>query len=163
MTLECKIREATRADCSLIYEFIVALAEYEKLAHEVVATPDKLEQTLFGKKAFAKVIIAEMGGKPVGFALYFYNYSTFLARPGLYLEDLYVVPEARGLKIGKQLLVRLAQIALENGCGRFEWWVLDWNQSAIDFYRSIGAIGMEEWTVQRVDGAALKKLAETRL
>lgn len=153
------IRKAVEADCALILKFIVQLAEYEKLAHEVVATEEQLYQTLFADKAYAHVVIAEYNNEPVGFALYFFNYSTFLAKPGLYLEDLYVIPEARGKKIGKALLIHLAQIALENNCGRFEWWVLDWNQSAIDFYRSIGAIGMDEWTVQRVDGERLEALA----
>ncbi|TQV81551.1 GNAT family N-acetyltransferase [Aliikangiella coralliicola] len=157
------IRAGTESDCDLILDFINKLAEYEKLASEVVATQSQLKKTLFGSKAYAEVIIAELAGNPVGFALYFYNYSTFLAKPGLYLEDLYVLPEARGKKVGKALLIRLAKIALENDCGRFEWSVLDWNQPAIDFYRSIGAIGMEEWTVQRVDGDALSELANKKL
>ena len=135
------------------------LAEFEKLKHEVVATEDQLRETLFGETQYAHVIIAELDHQPVGFALYFYNYSTFLGKPGLYLEDLYVTPEARGKKVGKKLLVKLAQSALENNCGRFEWWVLDWNKNAIDFYRSIGAVGMDEWTVQRLDGQALIDLA----
>lgn len=154
------IRQAKSDDVSLILEFIIKLAEYEKLAHEVIATEEQLSKTLFGDKAYAEVVIAEYDNIPVGFALYFYNYSTFLGRPGLYLEDLYVVPEARGKRIGKALLVHLAQIAVRNNCGRFEWWVLDWNQPAIDFYRSIGAKGMDEWTVQRVDGDALQALAQ---
>lgn len=153
------IRQATQDDVSLILEFIIQLAEYENLAHEVVATEEQLCKTLFAGKTYAEVIIAEFESQPVGFALYFYNYSTFLGKPGLYLEDLYVIPEARGKRIGKALLVHLAQVALSKDCGRFEWWVLDWNQSAIDFYRSIGAKGMEEWTVQRVDGEALVALA----
>ncbi len=157
--LDLKIRQAKATDCALILRFILELAEYEKLAHEVVTTETQLQQTLFGETPFAHVIIAELAGKPVGFALYFFNYSTFLGKPGLYLEDLYVVPEARGKKIGKALLIELARIAVAKECGRFEWWVLDWNTSAVDFYRSIGAVGMDEWTVQRVDGDALIKLA----
>ncbi|TQV75580.1 GNAT family N-acetyltransferase [Aliikangiella marina] len=153
------IRPAAEKDVELIYGFILQLAEYEKLANEVVATREQLRETLFSEKRYAEVIIAEYENKPVGFALYFYNYSTFLAKPGLYLEDLFVIPEMRGKKIGKALLSYLAQLAIENNCGRFEWWVLDWNQSAIDFYRSIGAKGMDEWTVQRVDGESLHKLA----
>ncbi|MCW8880286.1 MAG: GNAT family N-acetyltransferase [Kangiellaceae bacterium] len=157
------IRNGQPQDCELVLDFITRLAEYEKLAHEVVATKEQLHKTLFGEKAYAEVIIAEYKGKPVGFALYFYNYSTFLAKPGLYLEDLYVLPEVRGKKIGKALLVELAKVAVANGCGRFEWWVLDWNKPAIDFYRSIGAVGMDDWTVQRVDGQALEDLANTQL
>ena len=156
---ELVIREANEADISLILRFILELAEFEKLKHEVVATEEQLRDTLFGETKYAHVIIAELDAQPVGFALYFYNYSTFLGKPGLYLEDLYVTPEARGKKVGKKLLVKLAQIALKNNCGRFEWWVLDWNKNAIDFYRSIGAVGMDEWTVQRVDGQALVDLA----
>ncbi|MGX5173564.1 N-acetyltransferase family protein [Aliikangiella sp. IMCC44653] len=157
------IRPATPNDVELILRFITELAEFEKLANEVVATPQSLMVTLFGERPFAEVIIAELSGEPVGFALYYYNYSTFLAKPGLYLEDLYVCESARGQKVGKALLIKLAQIALQNNCGRFEWWVLDWNQNAIDFYRSIGAKGMDEWTVQRVDGEALVQLAEQKI
>ena len=157
---QLNIRKGVKDDVALILDFIIRLAEYEKLAHEVVATSEQLERVLFGDKAYAEVIIAELNGQPVGFALYFFNFSTFLAKPGLYLEDLYVAPEARGKKVGKALLKKLAQIALDNDCGRFEWWVLDWNQPAIDFYRSIGAKGMDEWTVQRVDGQALIDLAD---
>lgn len=157
------IRQAVESDVELILEFILKLAEYEKLAHEVVATKAQLQKTLFGKKAYAEVVIAEYQSQPVGFALYFFNYSTFLGKPGIYLEDLYVSPEVRGKKIGKALLSYLAQIAVNNDCGRFEWWVLDWNKPAIDFYRSIGAVGMEEWTVQRVAGDALAKLAEEKV
>ncbi len=153
------IRKGKIDDCALILNFIRQLGEYEKLSHEVVATVEQLQQTLFGDKPYAEVVIAEYDNEPAGFALYFYNYSTFLAKPGLYLEDLFVNPDARGKKIGKSLLVHLAKIAIENDCGRFEWSVLDWNQPAIDFYRSIGAVGMEGWTGQRVDGEALALLA----
>jgi len=155
-----EIRKGESADCALILDFIRQLGEYEKLAHEVVATVEQLQQTLFGDKSYAEVVIAEYDNEPVGFALYFYNYSTFLAKPGLYLEDLFVNPNARGKKVGKALLIHLARIAIENNCGRFEWSVLDWNQPAIDFYRSIGAVGMDGWTGQRVDGDALIKLSE---
>ena len=157
---QLNIREGKEQDIPLILDFIIQLATYEKLAHEVKATPEQLHKTLFGEQAFAKVLIAEWDGKAAGFALYFFNYSTFLAKPGLYLEDLFVSPQVRGKKIGKALLSKLAQIALANDCGRFEWWVLDWNQPAINFYRSIGAEGMSDWTVQRVDGEALIELAD---
>ena len=156
---EINIRQATVDDVDCILDFIQQLAEYEKLAHEVVATSAQLKRILFGEKKYAEVIIAEIDNNPVGFALYFYNFSTFLAKPGLYLEDLYVIPTARGLKVGKALLVKLAQIALANDCGRFEWSVLDWNQPAIEFYRAIGAVPMDEWTVQRLSGKALTSLA----
>lgn len=153
------IRKGVVEDCELILSFIRQLGEYEKLSHEVVASAEQLADTLFSIKPFAHVLIAEYEDQPVGFALYFYNYSTFLAKPGLYLEDLFVLPEMRGKKIGKSLLIHLAKVALENNCGRFEWSVLDWNQPAIDFYRSIGAISMDGWTGQRVTGDALNFLA----
>lgn len=153
------IRSAEAADCALILFFIRQLARYEKLSHEVVATETELHKTLFGDAPAAHVLIAESQGKPVGFALYFFNYSTFLAKPGLYLEDLFVLPESRGLKVGKSLLACLAKIALEAGCGRFEWSVLDWNQPALDFYHRLGATPMSEWTVQRMTGDALVNLA----
>ena len=156
---ELNIRQATREDIGSILFFVRKLAEYEKLLDEVEATEATLEETLFGDKAVAYVIIAEYQGEAAGFALYFYNYSTFLAKPGIYLEDLFVLPEYRGKKIGKALLVSLARLAVEQNCGRFEWAVLDWNQPAIDFYRAMGAVGMEGWTTQRVSGAALDKLA----
>ena len=139
--------------------FIKELADYEKLLHEVVATEEILRESLFERRA-AEVVIAEYQGEPVGFALFFHNFSTFLGRPGLYLEDLYVRPEMRGKGIGKLLLSYLAKLALERGCGRFEWWCLDWNKSSIDFYKSIGAIPMDEWTVYRVCDQALEDLAE---
>jgi GNAT superfamily N-acetyltransferase len=155
----CTIRPAIEADVLLILSFIQKLAEYERLRNECVATEEKLRATLFGEKRFAEVLIAEWNGAPAGFALFFHNYSTFLAKPGLYLEDLFVDPEMRGNGIGKALLVRLAQIALERGCGRFEWWVLDWNEPSINFYKSLGAEPMNDWTVFRVTGEKLKKLA----
>jgi GNAT superfamily N-acetyltransferase len=157
------IRAATRADVPLLLEMIRRLAEYEKLAHEVVATEALLREHLFDAPRGAEAVLALEGDEAVGMALYFHNFSTFLGRPGLYLEDLFVVPEARGRGYGKALMVHLARIAKSRDCGRFEWWVLDWNRPAIDFYRSIGAVGMDEWTVQRVAGAALDALAAQAL
>jgi GNAT superfamily N-acetyltransferase len=157
------IRSATENDVSQILSFIKALADYEQLSHEVVATEQQLRETLFGNNPVAYVVIAEFNGQAAGFALYFYNYSTFLAKPGLYLEDLFVLPEFRGQKIGKSLLIHLAQIAVRDGCGRFEWSVLDWNTPAIEFYRAMGAVGMDEWTVQRVSGDALINLARAKV
>jgi GNAT superfamily N-acetyltransferase len=154
------IRPAGREDCGLILEFIHGLAEYEKLAHEVVATEAMLEQSLFGEKPTAEVIIAEWGSQAAGFALYFPNYSTFLARPGIYLEDLYVWPEFRGKSIGKSLLNFLARLAVDRGCGRLDWSVLDWNDSAINFYKSLGAYGLDDWVQYRLDGEALKNMAK---
>lgn len=153
------IREAVPADIATIHAFILALADYEKLAHEVKADRASLEKYLFGPRPMAEVLIAEREGEPIGFALFFHNFSTFEGRPGLYLEDLFVVPEARGSGAGKALLRRLAQIALDRDCARLEWWVLDWNAPSIAFYRSLGARPMDEWTVQRVDGDALRALA----
>ena len=153
------IRFAEPGDLAIIHDFIRALADYERLADEVRVDEDMLGRHLFGPKPMAEVLIAEAAGTPVGFALFFHNFSTFEGRPGLYLEDLFVVPEARGKGVGKALLVRLAQLALERDCARFEWWVLDWNEPAIDFYRSIGAKPMDEWTVQRMEGDALRRLA----
>ncbi len=154
------IRNAQIEDCELIKSFIQQLADYEKMSEDMVATVGDLERTLFADKPYAEVVIGELDGKTVGFALFFHNYSTFLGKPGIYLEDLFVIPAARGKKVGKALLVHLAKIAVERNCARFEWSVLDWNQPAIDFYRSIGAVGMEEWTVQRVDGEQLNLLAQ---
>ncbi len=153
------IRIATIADYPTILDFIEQLAAYEKLSHEVVATCSALEKTLFGEKPSAEVLIAEYATQPVGFALYFTNYSTFLAKPGIYLEDLFVQPEMRGKGFGKQLLASLAKIAVERDCGRLEWSVLDWNQPAIDFYRSLGAVPMDGWTVNRLTGDALQNVA----
>lgn len=157
-----EIRYATDSDVPLILSFIRELAVYEKLAHEVVATEAILHETMFGPHHYAEALIADDEGTAIGFALYFHNFSTFLGRPGLYLEDLYVRPAGRGKGVGKALLRRLAQIAKERGCGRLEWWVLDWNESAIAFYKSIGAEPMDEWTVYRVTGEALDRLAEER-
>ena len=154
-----EISNAEIGDCKLILSFIQHLADYEKMSNDVVATVKALENTLFGEKRYAEVVIANLDNTPVGFALFFHNYSTFVGKPGIFLEDLFVLPEARGKQVGKSLLIHLAKIAIERDCARFEWSVLDWNQPAIDFYRSIGAIGMEEWTVQRVDGEKLNRLA----
>ena len=156
-----RIREATEEDVPLILSLIRELAEYEKLSDEVVATEDGLRDSLFGERRYAEVLIAEHGGAPAGFALFFHNFSTFLGKPGLYLEDLYVKPAFRGAGIGKKLLVRLASLAMGRGCGRLEWWVLDWNEPAIGFYRSVGAEPMDDWTVYRVSGSALEDLASS--
>jgi GNAT superfamily N-acetyltransferase len=153
------IRNAEPADIGTIHEFILGLAEYERLEGEVRLDQAVLKRHLFGPRPMAEVLIAEQDGEPIGFALWFHNFSTFEGRPGIYLEDLFVRPEARGLGAGKALLKRLAQIALERDCARLEWWVLDWNEPALAFYRSIGARPMDEWTVQRVDGETLRRLA----
>ncbi|RUR28710.1 GNAT family N-acetyltransferase [Legionella qingyii] len=160
MNHDLKIRIATASDIPLIFQFIKELAEYEQLLHEVVATEEQLLETLFGSKAHAEVIIGYLDEKPVSFALFFHNYSTFLAKPGLYLEDLYVKPEARGCGIGQIMLAYLAKLAKDRNCGRFEWWVLDWNEPAIKFYERLGAKPMDEWTVHRVSGQALDELAD---
>jgi GNAT superfamily N-acetyltransferase len=153
------IRNATAEDVPLILQFIRELAEYEKLAHEMVATPEDLLRNGFSDRPYFHVIVAEWDGQPAGFALYFYNYSTFRGRPGLYLEDVFVRPAYRGKGIGKALLLYLARIAVAEGCGRFEWQVLDWNTAAINFYESLGARTMKEWLTMRVTGDALAKLA----
>jgi GNAT superfamily N-acetyltransferase len=153
------IREATRADLPLIASLIRELADYEKLAHEVRFDEAVLGERLFGPRPYAEVLIGEVDGVAQGFALFFHNFSTFEGKPGVYLEDLYVRPEARGAGLGKALLQRLAQIAVERDCARLEWWVLDWNAPAIGFYQKLGARPMDEWTTMRVDGAALQELA----
>jgi GNAT superfamily N-acetyltransferase len=160
MTLS--IRSATPADLRLIAKFIRDLAEYEKLAHEVRFEEAVLGERLFGVRPYAEVLIGEIDGTPQGFALFFHNFSTFEGKPGIYLEDLFVRPEARGSGLGKALLQRLAQLALERDCARLEWWVLDWNDPAIQFYRALGAKPMDEWTTFRVDGDALSDLAGQR-
>lgn len=152
------IKPATRADVHLILAFIKELADYEKLLHEVVATEEILQETLFGAKPRAEVVIGYLDKKPVSFALYFYNFSTFLGRPGIYLEDLFVKPEARGHGIGQKMLAYLATLAKEHNCPRLQWWVLNWNEDAIGFYKRIGAVPMDEWTVYRVSGKALEDL-----
>lgn len=153
------IRAATVDDTPLILAFIKGLAEYEKLAHEVVATEEILRKTLFGQRSVAEVILGYQGDEPVSFALFFCNFSTFLGRPGLYLEDLFVKPEGREKGIGRVMLAYLARLAHQRGCGRFEWSVLDWNQPAIAFYESIDAVAMDDWTVYRITGSALERLA----
>lgn len=153
------IRDATEKDTALILSFVRELADYEKLSHEVIAEEDELRNQLFGERPAAEVLIAECGGEPAGFALFFPNFSTFVGKPGLYLEDLFVRPEHRGNGIGKALLVRLAQIARERDYGRMEWSVLDWNAPSIAFYKSLGAVPMDEWTVYRLTGDALATLA----
>jgi GNAT superfamily N-acetyltransferase len=154
------IRSANPKDVSTIAELIRALAEYERLAHEVVLEEKELALHLFGPNPRAEVLLAEEGGKVVGFALFFHNFSTFLGKPGIYLEDLFVRPEHRGSGHGKALLTGLAKLAIERGCGRFEWSVLDWNEPAIGFYKKLGAIPKDEWTVFRVTGDALHRLAQ---
>lgn len=153
------LRPARRDDVPLILALIAELAEYERLAHEAVATPADIEAALFGPQPVAEVLVAEVDGQAAGFALFFVSFSTFLGKPGLYLEDLFVRPPFRGLGVGARLMRRLAGIALERGYGRFEWSVLDWNAPAIDFYRRLGATPMDGWTVQRVSGDALRALA----
>ncbi len=145
----------------MLVQLIRELAEYERLSNEVVATEERIRDSLFGERPRAEALIARVGDDVAGFALYFHNYSTFLAKPGLYLEDLFVRPHFRGRGIGRALLARLASIALERGCGRFEWAVLDWNKDAIGFYESLGARPMNEWTVYRMTGDALQRLAES--
>ena len=153
------VREASGEDVPLILSFIRELAEYENLSHEVVATEETLRANLFGEPQFAEVLIAEHDGAPAGFALFFHNFSTFLGKSGIYLEDLYVKPELRGAGIGKKLLVHLARLAKDRGCGRLEWWVLDWNAPTIGFYEKLGAVAMDDWTVYRLAGAPLDDLA----
>ncbi len=155
------IKFATEENIPLILQFIKELADYEKLLHEVVATEKILKEKLFGEKKYAEVVFAYDGEEPVGFALFFHNFSTFLGKPGLYLEDLYVRPTHRSKGIGQQLLRFLAQLAKKRDCGRLEWWVLNWNKKAIDFYLKIGAIPMDEWTVFRVTGQALEELTHS--
>lgn len=157
------IRIATRDDIPLIARFIRALAEFEKLADAVCFDDAVLADKLFGARPYAEVLIGEVDGKPEGFALFFHNFSTFEGKPGVYLEDLFVNPGARGGGLGKALLARLAQIALERDCARLEWWVLDWNEPAIQFYKSLAAVPMDEWTTFRLDGAALATLAGMKL
>ena len=153
------IRHAAESDVPLIISFIKELADYEKLSHEVTATEDDFRQNLFGAKRFAEVVIGEFRSEPVGYALYFYNFSTFIGKPGIYLEDLYVKQEERGKGFGKALLAYLARLAVDQNCGRFEWAVLDWNEPSINFYESLGATLMKEWIITRVTGDDLLKLA----
>ena len=152
------IRPAIAEDLPLIASLIRALADYEKLSHEVRFDDAVLGQKLFGARPYAEVVIGELDGTPQGFALFFHNFSTFEGKPGIYLEDLFVKPEARGSGLGKALLSHLAALAIERDCARLEWWVLDWNEPSIGFYKSLGANFMDEWTVMRVDGKALLHL-----
>lgn len=152
-------RPATRTDVPLILHFIRELADYEKLLDQVTATEDILTATMFGDKPKSYALLAEVDGQPAGFALYFYNFSTFLGKPGLYIEDVYVSPEYRGHGLGKGFFTELARKAVTEDCGRMEWWVLDWNTPAIDFYGKLGAMPMSEWTVQRLTRDQLEKLA----
>ena len=156
---ELEIRAATEDDVPLILSLVKELAEYERLSHQVVATEEVLRDSLFGERRVAEVLIGLHGGEPAGFALFFHNFSTFLGKPGIYLEDLYVRPRYRGMGLGKALLARLAKLAKERGCGRLEWWVLDWSEPAIRFYKALGAVPMEDWTVYRLAGESLDELA----
>jgi GNAT superfamily N-acetyltransferase len=157
--MTCHIREATPEDSALLLHFIRELAEYEKLLHEVVTDEETLAKSLFGPAARTHAIIAEIDGTSVGFSIFFYNFSTFLGRRGIYIEDLFVKPEYRGKGIGKALLKYLAAKALKEECGRLEWAVLDWNEPSINFYKSLGARPMEEWIVYRLTGDSMKKLS----
>ena len=154
-----QIRNAEESDVKLILQFIKGLGEYEKLSHQVVATEEKLRKTLFEQK-IAEVIIGEYGSKPVGFALFFHNYSTFLGQAGIYLEDLFIIPEMRGKGFGKTMLKHLAKLAVERDCGRLEWACLDWNEPSICFYKGLGAKALEDWTVYRVTGETLQEMAK---
>ncbi|MHB8851733.1 MAG: GNAT family N-acetyltransferase [Ignavibacteriaceae bacterium] len=156
------IREATKKDVSLILSLIKELAVYEKLLHEVVATEDQLTEMLFGQKKYAEVLIANYDNENAGFALFFHNFSTFLGKPGIYLEDLYVKPQLRGKGIGKSLLLSLVKLAKERNCGRVEWAVLNWNEPSIKFYKSLGAKPMNQWTVYRLSEDEINSLNESK-
>ncbi|KAF0094750.1 MAG: N-acetyltransferase Ats1 [Puniceicoccaceae bacterium 5H] len=160
---ELALRAAGPEDVDTILELVRGLAEYEHLEHEVVATPEALRETLFGERRYAEVVLAEWEGQPAGFSLFFHNYSTFLAKPGIYIEDIFVLPAYRGRGCGSALLRFVAAIAVERDCGRLEWAVLNWNDPAIAFYRANGALPLEEWTTQRVTGQALVDLAARSL
>jgi GNAT superfamily N-acetyltransferase len=159
MTDAITIRPAAEHEVSLVLAFVRELAQYEHLEHEVAATEKDMREALFGSRPYAEVVFACVAARPVGFALFFHNFSTFLGRPGIYLEDLFVRPDARGRGIGKRLLAWLAQTAVERGCGRLEWAVLDWNEPSIGFYHSIGAVPKDEWRIFRLTGTALAQLA----
>jgi GNAT superfamily N-acetyltransferase len=154
------IRPAAAADAQLIFDFIVELAVYEKAKHEVVTSVGEITETLFGVNSKARALICSIDGKPAGYAVYFYNYSTWLGRNGIWLEDVYVTPAYRGKGAGKALLKHVAGIAVKENCGRFEWSVLNWNTPSIEFYESLGAKPLDEWTIYRLTGDALRKLAE---
>jgi GNAT superfamily N-acetyltransferase len=153
------IRPARPNESALVLDLIRGLAEYEKLAHEVVATEQDIQSALFGKQPSAECLIADLSNAPIGFALFFHNFSTFAGKPGLYLEDLFIKPEYRGRGYGRKMLAHLANLAVQRGCGRFEWAVLDWNAPAIRFYESLGAKIKHEWKINRLSGDALKRLA----
>ena len=155
-----EVRSATEDDIPLVLRFIKELAEYEKLSNEVSATEEILRENLFGERWVAEVALAFVGGEAAGFAVFFYNFSTFLGRPGIYLEDLYVTPEYRGAGVGRTLMVHLARLAKQRGCGRLDWSVLDWNEPALTFYRELGAAPVDGWTVYRLSGVALEQLAD---
>ncbi|MGE3908633.1 MAG: N-acetyltransferase family protein [Chloroflexota bacterium] len=154
----CTIRMGRPDDVTTIFSLIYGLAEYEKLTHEMVGTEEQLRDHLFGERPFCEVLLAEADGQAVGFALFFHNYSTFLTRPGIYLEDLFVLPDQRGRGYGKALLTALGRLAVERDCGRLEWSVLNWNEPSIQFYKSLGAVAKDEWTINRVSGDALIEL-----
>lgn len=158
--MKLKIRAGKSADANVIFKLICELAKFEKLSHAVVGSANALKRTLFPKRGrrFAETLIAELDGKPVGFALFFHNYSTFLTKPGIYLEDLFVLPSARGHGIGEKMLKELAKIAKRRGCGRLEWSVLDWNKHAIRFYERLGAKGLPDWTMYRMDKKAIESM-----
>lgn len=153
-----RLRPASPDDIPLILALIGELAEYELLSHQVVATEELIHQALFGERTYAEVIIAEVESDPAGFALFFHNFSTFLGRPGIYLEDLFVRPVYRGRGVGRMLLEHLAKIAVERNCGRLEWAVIDWNEPAIGFYKKLGAVPIDDWTIFRLTGDALREL-----
>lgn len=155
-----EIKTVTKNDIPLVLEFIRELAEYERMADQVVASEKSIEQSLFGESPVAEAFMGRVNNEPVAFAIIFHNYSTFVSKPGLYLEDLFVKPEERGKGYGKTMLRFLAKLAVERGCGRFEWAVLDWNKPAVDFYKSLGAEAMDEWTVYRLSGEALANMAQ---
>ena len=155
-----EIRQAGVDDVPILLDFVRALAEYEKLAHEVTATEESLRDSLFGPKPMAEALLGFSNDEPVCFAVYFFNYSTFLGKRGMYLEDLFVKPAHRGLGFGKAILMHLASLALEQGCGRFEWSVIDWNQGAIEFYKGLGATILQDWRICRLSEAALKRLTQ---
>jgi len=157
MPTEIEIVPATANDAAVVLEMIRGLADYEKLGHALTATEEQIRETLFGEKPAAEVLLAKSDGEWAGFALFFANYSTFLAKPGIYLEDLFVKPHARGQGIGAALLREIARLAVERGCGRVEWAVLDWNEPSIAFYKKLGAMAMDEWTVYRLTGDALNR------
>ena len=163
MTPKFSIRIATVNDMPLVLRFIKDLADYEKLPHEVTATEELLRRNLFTERKTAEVLLASEGENNVGFAVFFHNFSTFLGKPGIYLEDVFIRPEFRGRGYGKALMIYIARLAKERDCGRFEFSVLDWNKPSLDFYRSLGAVAMEEWTVQRMTGNAIAALAAQKL